>query len=112
MNVSKAIDEIAKALDCGKGIVYSIRKEKENHLPISVQKTKQSKNTRLQIHNEHVQILGRCKVHSFFLRNIPPTLEMILSATSHDVAILNFSRSIFYGLFKDIALHLKKLERR
>lgn len=114
MSVSKAVEETAKALDCGKGIVYSIRKEKENCPPASVAKTKCAtpKNTRLHIYDEHVQMLVRRKVHSFFLRNIPPTLDMILGAVGMEETIPNFSRSTLYRLLKDIGFSFEKIGKK
>ena len=50
----------------------------------------------------------RAKIHQFFLENIPPTLDKVLSAVNSDPNLPDFKRTTFYRLLLQIGLKYVK----
>ena len=62
----------------------------------------QRKNSKFEKYNNFVLSAVRRKVHEFFFRNKPPTLNSILMAVNSDPDLPDFKRTTLYELLKDL----------
>lgn len=69
-------------------------------------------NSRSNKYDEATQGIIRTKVHSFFLQNIPPTLNAILASVNADPDVPDFSKTTLYRLLKDMGFMYHNRTRR
>ncbi|XP_031354629.1 uncharacterized protein LOC116179062 [Photinus pyralis] len=116
MNISAAVKEASKALCCTERSIYSIKKE-EQTVGISSPKKRMKRkgaqvNDRLRVYDQDIQSVIRRKVHSFFVENILPTMNSILTSINSDDDLPNFKRSTLHNLLKDIGFEFQKMGRK
>lgn len=115
-NVSVAVREASKALGCSERTIYNIKREQQIGPLTSPKKRPKRKgvqtNDRRHTYDEGTQSLIRRKVHSFFIQNVPPTLNTILVAVNNDTDLPNFTRSTLHRLLHDMDFEFKKVGRK
>lgn len=105
-SLSEIIREISASTGCSERTIYKIKKEASKGVTFAPSKTrvrkKENKNSRNIKYDSFVKSSIRRKVYNYFLQNIPPSLNSILTLVNGDPDLPKFKRSTLHTLLKEI----------
>lgn len=111
-SVSWVVSETAEATGISEKSVYSIRRQSSRGPVLTPSKKRQrkrkQKNSRELKYDEFTRSCIRRKVHSFFLRNQPPTLNAILAEVNKDPDLPDFKKTTLNTLLKEMGFEYNK----
>lgn len=109
-------DETAAAVGVSSTTVFATRREAASGTIKTPNKKRKSRcirvNSREAKYDDFVRSAIRRKVHSFYMKNVPPTLKSILAAVNSDNDLPNFKKSSFHLLLKEMGFTYSKRGNR
>lgn len=113
---SEIIKKTCEATGVSRRTVYRLKKESAKGQVITPRKNRKTgvtyKSSRRVKYDELVRSAIRRKVHLFFLRNIPPTIQSVLNDVNEDQTLPNFKTTTFFRLINDIGFRFEKRENK
>jgi transposase len=104
--------ETATATGTSKNTVFNIRSEAARGPLRTPNKKRRSRGTRSSSrkvkYNDCVRSGIRRKVHEFYFKNQPPTLNSLLVAVNNDLSLPYFKRTTLYVLLKELGFVYEK----
>jgi hypothetical protein len=105
-SVNWIVSETAETTGISKTSVFKIRSESARGPLVTPNKKRQIKGVRRNSgevkYDDFIRSSIRRKVHEFYFRNQPPTLNLVLTATNKDRDLTNFKKSTVYVLLREI----------
>jgi transposase len=115
-SVSWLAAETATAAGTSKNTVLNIRSEAARGPLRTLNKKRRSRGTRSNSrkvkYNDFVRNGKGRKVHEFYFKNQPPTLNSILAAVNNDLDLPDFKRTTLYVLLKELGFVYEKRENK
>lgn len=109
---TEIIKKTCEATCVSRRTFYRLKKESAKAQVITPRKQRKSgvtyKSSRDVKYDDFLRSAIRRKVHSYFLRNIPPTIQSVLNDVNEDETLPDFKRTTFLRLIKDIGFRFQK----
>lgn len=105
------VDKIARFSGVSKRSVYYIISSYEKSKTVESPRNKKQRTTINEKVDSFDKFAIRRKVHEFFFRNEPPSMDKILKVVNADEQLPNFKRSTLYKLLKELNFEFSKRRR-
>lgn len=112
LTISNLMQLVANKTGVSKTTIFRIICEYKKNNELAAPKTNQNKKLHvLDSIDDADKTAIRRKVHEFFFRNEPPTINKVLKAINEDEYLPHFIRTTFYKLLKNINFEYQKRGR-